>query len=192
MKSLKKIVVVIALIVLLLGVTLLFSLKKTSIKGSIINEDIEKISIKYYPFYNIATAESFNELEETGNYIDPVEFDLNSDDLKKVSAIINGLKETDFDFESCNCFYMMDMYELVLNDKYVLSMGDEFGFLKENSEIIFDVPNDLKNIIDKIMLDYNEEKLYKKISSKKISVDIDNNVLNIKDQNAIDTINKYK
>lgn len=145
----------------------------------IYTDKIEKVTIKYYPGYNIATAEAINGFNKEGNYIEEVTINLEGENLKKAVDFFSKIKPTDFDFESCDCAYIMDEYEVYLNDTTKISMGNEFGMTKD---YIFDITEDFNTFITKVMYDYNNKELYKTIDSKSASVEMNSESLNLSEK----------
>lgn len=159
---------------------------------NVINVRIKELQIKYYPGYNIATAEGINSVSDK-EYISPIVIDVTGENFDKLSTMVSELKETDFDFESCDCAYILDEYQIIVNGKYVLSMGNEFGvyngLIKSKT---FDIPNDLNVLISEIEMNYNTSNLYKEIFFKEIYAEKDGEKFIFTDANEMNQIMKYK
>ena len=145
----------------------------------IYSDKIEKITIKYYPGYNIATAEAINSFNKDGDYISSVVINLEGEDFNTAKGFFSKIKPTDFDFDSCDCAYILDEYEVYLNDTTKISMGNEFGM---TDEYIFDISEEFNNFITKLMFEYNNKNLYKSIESKSATIEMNGDKLSINEK----------
>ena len=154
----------------------------------IYSDKIEKITIKYYPGYNIATAEAINSFNKDGDYVKEVVINLEGDNFNTAKDFFSKLKPTDFDFETCDCAYIMDEYEVYLNDTTKISMGNEFGM---SEEFIFDISEDFNNFVTSLMFEYNNKNLYKSLESKSATVEINSDKLTLEEKD-LNNLLKYK
>ena len=149
------------------------------LKGNDYNTEIKKIYIKYYPGYNIATAEGLNEINQNGNYIDEVRIELTGEDFKKAEKFFSNIKPTTYDCSLFNCVHMMDAYEVYLNDNIKISMGDEFGF---TPEFTFDITPEFNEFMTNIINDYSNKNIYKTISSENVSFVLNGSTYKVEDK----------
>ncbi|MBR4177858.1 MAG: hypothetical protein IKR57_00750 [Bacilli bacterium] len=181
----KRIIMIAIIIILIIGILAILYFNN---RGEHI-DNINKITIKFYPGYNIATAEGINDITKNGNYVDEVRFDLTGEDFKKAKKFFSNIKQTNFDFETCDCVYMMDEYEVYLNDNIKISMGDEFGI---KDDITFEIPEDFSDFMYNLILNYSDKNIYKSLISNTLSINKDGVITEITDKNEIDTILHYK
>ena len=150
------------------------------------NYNKDSIIIRYYPSYNIATAEAINSKK---TFIDEVKIELSGKKKEKVSKFLSSIKTFKEDLSSCDdCLYMTDQYEIIANKKKY-SMGDEYGVLEDK---YFKISEEFNNYMTNIISDYNNKNVYKTINAKKVELKIDNEVLELDDQVDIERILNYK
>ena len=128
----------------------------------LIKDKIDSITIKYYPNYNIGSAEAINSVNNE-TFIDPIYIKLDGENKKKYYDFLSRLKETKYDFKSSDVLYVLDYYQIIVNDNIIISMGYEFGYVNDTT---FDVPRDIKELTDSIIEEYNEKYLYKSFEYK--------------------------
>jgi len=143
-------------------------LEETS-EEHIYNKEIQSIKLQYYEGYNIATGDVISDTIPLNT------IDLQSDNLKAVSDLIKMLTKVEFseeDEEMNNRIkynYICDYYRLVINNNFIIYMGDKYGFTeKENT--YFEVSKELYDKIFEIIQNNNQNNLYKTIDSKKITI----------------------
>ncbi len=136
-------------VILIVGVFVCAGLFMNYIKNGINVKKIEKVTIKYYPGYNISTAEGLNSVKYV---VDPVSFELNNQDRETAIKFLSKIKPTKFNFKKCKCVYIMDEYEIYLNDTIKISIGEQYG---TTDKFIFDVKEDFYNFIVEITEKYN-------------------------------------
>ena len=163
------------LIIIYLLLILLTGLAVKPTVEVLVDSDINKINLKFYPGYNIATAEAINEINKNGNYIDEINIEVVDEDFDKLSSLIKGLKPTTFDFSTCDCAYIMDDYEIIINDNQVLSLGDEFG---SNGEFTFDVSEEFNTLIKNI-ISKSDNDIYSNFVANEVTISADGNEITL-------------
>ncbi len=183
----KNILIPIGICLICLGTILTIvtiNFKKEKKRNS--NYSKDSIIIRYYPSYNIATAEAINSIKP---FVDEVRIELKGEEKAKVLEFVSNVKQTDFNFDECDCVYMVDQYEIIVNDKDKYSMGNEFG---KKDDITFEIPKEIDEYISNIISDYVKKNIYKSITANKITIEIDGEKIELEDQNDIDNILEYK
>ncbi len=134
----------------------------------ICNEDIKSITIKYYEGYYIASGDAIYDNIPLNT------INLESDDLKEISKLIKGLtkfKYSEDDEISEHIHHqVVDKYKLEINDNFIIYIASQYGKVAETEDDYFKVPEELYNKISEIAQNYNNENLYKKINSTKITI----------------------
>lgn len=192
-KEYKFLIIIILLLVVCLLTNNLLN-KKDTIKPTpiekentnyIFKDKINKVSIRYFPGYNIGSAEAINREEV---FVDEVSFELTGDLKEEAIRFFSKATPTTFNFHDCNCKYAVDYYEIYLNDNIKVSMGDEFGMYKKE---LFDIPKTFTNSIRNTMNKYNNENIYKNITGNKATIEIDNKKTEL-DEVELEKLLKYK
>ncbi len=149
--------------------------------------DINSLVIKFYPGYNIATAEAINDVNKEGDFVQVVTIKVEGEDFNKLSSMISEFEPTTFDFSTCNCAYIMDEYEIIVNGETIYSLGEEYGF---NDEFTFDVSNDFNILVNSILSKYDNQ-IYKRLSTTNAKIIKDNEEIILTDEEVSDIL-EYK
>lgn len=152
----------------------------------IYNHEIQSIVIKYYEGYNIATGDAISDTIPLNT------IELKDKDLTEMSNLIKTLTKVKISKNSEEYGHMQydhicDYYKIEINDDVILLIGDEYGILEQNSAY-FKVPEDLFNKVLEIVKKYNEENVYKSISSEKVTIISDNEKLEVTDAEQLKEI----
>lgn len=156
----------------------------------IYNEEIKSITIKYYEGYNIATGDIISDTIPLNT------INLKSDDLNEVSKLIKVLTKVKYSkddeiYSHIQYDYMCDNYELEINGNFIIYIGDQYGIVDEKNDY-FKVPEELYNKISKIIQNYNEENLYKKINSTKITIISEQKKFEVTDGEQLSQLSNYQ
>lgn len=196
--SLKTAIIIVCIIIIfIIGIIAIFkysiknevSEKKTS-RNYIYNEEIESIVIKYYEGYNIATG---NVISDT---IPLNQIELETNDLKEVSNLINNLTKVEYSkddemYGHMQYDYICDYYKLEINDIFTIYIGDQYGIVDGNNDY-FKVPEALYKKVLEIVQKYNEKNVYKKINSEKVSIIFNEEVFEVTDEQQLRELSNYQ
>ena len=101
----------------------------------LIKEKINSISIKYYPEYNIASAEAINNVSNE-TFIDSIIIKLDGEDKNKFIEFLSKIKEVesnpDFD-PMLNELEVIDYFQLIVNNNIIISMGYSSGMINNKN-----------------------------------------------------------
>ena len=155
--------------------------EQNSDKGDIIKEDVQSVSIRYYIGYNIASGDIIKDS------IPCYTVELTDDKLARAADMLCGLSKipADKDPEEYGNIIFMDYYELKINDDVTLQIGDEYGTVS-SSNVIFEVPEGLFELVEQAAEAYNEENVYKYLTSDQMTVtDKDGNSSDVTDEEQL-------
>lgn len=153
---------------------------------------VRSVSIRYYIGYNIATGDA------TSGTIPCQTVKVSGEDLDKLAELLQGLSKVDPYSEAYEhehiYFRLMDHYELIVNNSYVLRIDDEYG-TDVYSNDVFAVPEELYDTVDSIAEEYNAKNVYSNLNVDQVTVtNFYGEVLEITDPEQLEmlsTINYY-
>lgn len=186
-KKLNKKIMILIVISIILIILLIFFRRKN-------NEDlfpnlISSISIEYYPFYNITTAESLNSLYDY-NYIEKQIIQLKDEEINDIKKYINNIHNDSKEFLKCDCL-INDAYKMIINNKYELIIDEPWGQYKYSDQnIIINIPDKLYDYILK-KVDENNTKILKTIDANEISVEKDHKFSIVNKKNKDEFLNNF-
>ena len=162
-------------------------LERESVIGDIVTEDVESVSIRFYVGYNIATGDLISDT------IPCQTVEVSGEELAKLSELLPELTKVTADPQSeeyghIMYDHLMDYYELTINDDMVLDIGDEYGFVKDASEL-FAVPTELFDTVSTVTEDYTRANVYKTLEAEQATVtNMDGEVLEVTDPEALEIL----
>lgn len=157
----------------------------------IYTKDIEKVVLKYYEGYNMASME-----RDDNKLVPENKVELNEKELKVVAPLINSLKEIKVkkgteEYEHIIYDHMVDIYKLEINDDFDLYIGTEYG-CTEKAEKYFEVPEELALKIKEIADKNSEENLYEKIGGTQFTIIAEDGQLEVTDEDDIKELANFK
>lgn len=190
--SLKTAIIIVCIIVIFtIGIIAIINyfLKKDIDGNYIYNKKIGNIVIEYYEGYNLGTGDAISDKVPLNK------IKLSSNDLKEISSLINNLTKVEYsedseDYGHMQYDYMCDNYKLVINYTFNIYIGEQYG--KDEKNNYFKVPEGLYNKVLEIVQNYNENNLYKKINSKKITIISNQGVLEVTDEDQLNELSNYQ
>lgn len=159
--------------------------EQSTANGDIVTEDVQKVSVRYYIGYNIATGDIIKDS------IPCYTVEFSGDDLEKFKAQLPGLTKIDMDSLHNEEKHMMshgffDLYELNVNDDVYMFIGEEYGKERDNG-YMFEFPAELMDIVERAAQEYNEENVYKYLTSEQMTVtDKDGNSSDVTDEEQLE------
>ena len=187
--SLKTAIIIIICIIAILIIGIVIVIK--SGEGNYIyNEDIKSITIKYYEGYNFGTGDAIRDTIPLNT------INLKSDDLNELSKLIKVLTKVKYSkyderYRHIPYDYLLDNYKLEINGNFIIYIGDQYGIVAEKNDY-FKVPEELYNKILKITQNYNEQNLYKKINSTKITIISEQEKFEVTDEEQLNQLSNYQ
>jgi len=188
MKKINKIIILTILIISLLIVSSIVITRENK-KENLLPDIINSITIEYYPFYNITTAETLNNLHDY-NYIEKQIIQLNKEEISNIKKEISNIYDDSEEFSKCKCV-ISDDYKMVINNDYELIIDEHWGqykYLEKNT--IINIPDDLYDYVSS-KVEENNTKIFKTLEANKISIEKDSKLLTVNKELNDDFLNKF-
>lgn len=154
--------------------------------GKVVGENVESITIRYFIGYNIFTGDVIS------NNVPCFRIEVTGDDLESMANLVSNLSKPPVNQNGDGNFsrvaYLVDEYELTINEDLVITIGDIYGSIVDTSET-FEVPAELYAIVKRITQEYNEKNVYKILGGDQISVTDENGkIWDVKDSDPLERI----
>ncbi|NLA33182.1 MAG: hypothetical protein GX864_04520 [Mollicutes bacterium] len=157
-------------------------------RNSLLPRKISSISIEYYPFYNISTAESLNNMND--EFIEKQVITLNQKDINLIKSNLDKIHDDNVHYSKCNCIFLDD-YKMIINGKYELIIGYDWGeYIFENKRIVVNIPDYINKFLESKVTEHNK-KIFKKISASKIEIKNDTKKVNLLEEHRKNFINDF-
>ena len=154
--------------------------------GKVIPKKIDSITIRYAPGYNIATAEALNAKEK---YIEFQEVSLTGDEFKNMKTQLSKIREKkEKSTQETDQLEMVDNYEVLVNKKIKLLVGDKYGMVvdgKKKTTVV--LSNSFTTQLQKIV-DKNNKKVIKTIPTENVFIKMEGASIQIKSKSNLKLI----
>lgn len=147
----------------------------------VIPAKVESIQIQYVPGIDFKTIQKLNEKEEV---VKVEKVSLSKEEIKSIKKHLSRVRESSIKKQSID----VESYQLVINDKIILHIGDEFGIVENgkkttNVSISNEVIETIQNITNK-----NNKKILKKIETENIIVKLEGSSITLKDKDNLKNV----
>ena len=182
---------IIILTILVISLLIVFSilLIRYDKKEQMLPDIITSITVEYYPFYNITTAEALNSLRDY-NYIEKQIIKLNEEEISNIKKEISNIYDDSEEFSKCEC-NISDDYKMIINNDYELIIDEHWGQYKYLDQItVVNIPDILYDYVSS-KVEKNNTKIFKTLEANKISIENDSKILNVNKELKDDFLNKF-
>lgn len=189
MKMRKNKIIILIVLVISILVVLSIILTKYKKEEKLLPDVITSITIEYYPFYNITTAETLNSIYDY-NYIDKQIIKLNEAEINDIKKEISNIYDDTVEFSKCDSV-ITDKYKMIINNNYELIIDESWGQYKHlEKNTIINIPDNLYDyVLNKV--EGNNTKIFKKIKADKISIEDNNKLVNVSENTKENFLNKF-
>lgn len=189
MKKKNKIIIISIMVAITLLIVLLIVVSKEKKKNKLLPGVINSVTIEYYPFYNIETAESLNSFHDY-NYIEKQIIQLSKEEISTIKNEIDNIYDDSDEFSKCQCL-IIDNYKMIINDEYELIIDKHWGQYKylNNSTAVYIPDNLYEFVLNKV--EKNNTKISKTLDANKITLEKDGKTTIINDDLKNDFLNKF-